>query len=125
LRYGQFIGLLIGSTYVSSVPYKNRLFPYPILGHVVSLHVLLPWAVLSPLTTSTAENLDSAEERALPLPRTQPLLQLRSKMSADVRRQHKAAIAESDERLLAELGYKQEFQRAFRPLEVFSSFFLP
>jgi hypothetical protein len=43
-------------------------------------------------------------------------------MSADVRGQRKA---ESDERLLAELGYKQEFQRAFRPLEVFrpSSYF--
>ncbi|KAH9973550.1 APC amino acid permease [Lactifluus volemus] len=40
-------------------------------------------------------------------------------MSADVRRQRKAAIAESDERLLAGLGYKQEFQREFRPLEVF------
>ncbi|KAH9973549.1 APC amino acid permease [Lactifluus volemus] len=40
-------------------------------------------------------------------------------MSADARGQRKAAIAESDERLLAELGYKQEFQRAFRPLEVF------
>jgi hypothetical protein len=29
-----------------------------------------------------------------------------------------AAEAEADERLLAELGYKQEFQRAFTPLEV-------
>ncbi|KAH9956384.1 hypothetical protein BGW80DRAFT_1388167, partial [Lactifluus volemus] len=38
---------------------------------------------------------------------------------ANARGQRKAAIAESDERLLAELGYKQEFQRAFRPLEVF------
>jgi hypothetical protein len=39
-------------------------------------------------------------------------------MSVDVQGQRKAAIAESDERLLAKLGYKQEFQRAFRPLEV-------
>jgi hypothetical protein len=39
-------------------------------------------------------------------------------MSIDVRKQRTAAIAESDERLLAELGYKQEFQRAFTPLEV-------
>jgi len=28
------------------------------------------------------------------------------------------AIAAADEALLAELGYKQEFQRAFTPLEV-------
>ena len=34
-------------------------------------------------------------------------------MSADARRRTK-----SDERLLAQLGYKQEFQRAFKPLEV-------
>ena len=39
-------------------------------------------------------------------------------MSADLRRQREAATAESDEKLLAELGYRQEFQRAFRPLEV-------
>ena len=30
----------------------------------------------------------------------------------------KAKIAAADEALLAELGYKQEFQRAFTPLEV-------
>jgi hypothetical protein len=39
-------------------------------------------------------------------------------MSTNVRGQHKAATAESDEKLLANLGYKQEFQRAFEPLEV-------
>ncbi|KAL1727004.1 amino acid permease-domain-containing protein [Schizophyllum commune] len=32
---------------------------------------------------------------------------------------NQAAIASADEALLAELGYKQEFQRAFRPIEVF------
>jgi hypothetical protein len=31
-------------------------------------------------------------------------------------------IARTDEQLLAELGYKQEFKRAFTPLEVISSF---
>ena len=30
----------------------------------------------------------------------------------------RAAIEAADEALLAELGYKQEFQRAFTPLEV-------
>ena len=30
----------------------------------------------------------------------------------------KARVAAADEALLAELGYKQEFQRAFTPLEV-------
>lgn len=30
----------------------------------------------------------------------------------------KEAIARSDEALLAQLGYKQEFKRAFTPLEV-------
>jgi len=30
----------------------------------------------------------------------------------------KHAIAKADEALLAELGYKQEFKRAFTPLEV-------
>jgi hypothetical protein len=35
------------------------------------------------------------------------------------------AVAKADERLLAELGYKQEFQREFTPLEVyFTSYFL-
>jgi hypothetical protein len=29
------------------------------------------------------------------------------------------SIAKADEKLLAKLGYKQEFQRAFTPLEVF------
>lgn len=40
-------------------------------------------------------------------------------MSSDVRKQRTAAIAKADENLLAELGYKQEFQRAFTPLEVY------
>ncbi|KAI0297037.1 amino acid/polyamine transporter I [Multifurca ochricompacta] len=40
-------------------------------------------------------------------------------MSTDNRKERRAAIAKSDEGLLAELGYKQEFQRAFTPLEVF------
>ncbi|KIN93783.1 hypothetical protein M404DRAFT_443386 [Pisolithus tinctorius Marx 270] len=31
----------------------------------------------------------------------------------------KAAVAKRDEALLAQLGYKQEFKRAFKPLEVF------
>jgi hypothetical protein len=35
---------------------------------------------------------------------------------------YKEAIAGADERLLAELGYKQEFKRAFTPLEVSRSF---
>ena len=34
-------------------------------------------------------------------------------------RQSTATIANPDEKLLAELGYKQEFQRAFTPLEVY------
>jgi hypothetical protein len=40
-------------------------------------------------------------------------------MSSDDRKQHTATIANADEKLLAELGYKQEFQRAFTPLEVY------
>jgi hypothetical protein len=40
-------------------------------------------------------------------------------MSSDARKQSTAAIANADEKLLAELGYKQEFQRAFTPLEVY------
>jgi len=40
-------------------------------------------------------------------------------MSADIRKQRKQAIAKADEDLLAELGYKQEFRRAFKPIEVF------
>ncbi|KAH9021102.1 amino acid/polyamine transporter I [Lactarius deliciosus] len=40
-------------------------------------------------------------------------------MSADIRKQRKHTIAKADEELLAELGYKQEFKRAFRPIEVF------
>jgi hypothetical protein len=31
------------------------------------------------------------------------------------------AVAKADEALLAELGYKQEFKRAFTPLEVLSA----
>ncbi|KAI0063022.1 APC amino acid permease [Artomyces pyxidatus] len=38
---------------------------------------------------------------------------------ASTAEKRKAAIAQADESLLAELGYKQEFQRAFTPLEVF------
>jgi hypothetical protein len=38
-------------------------------------------------------------------------------MPSDDRKQHTATIANDDEKLLAELGYKQEFQRAFTPLE--------
>lgn len=34
----------------------------------------------------------------------------------------KVAIEQADEQLLAELGYKQEFKRAFTPLEVDSEF---
>jgi len=34
----------------------------------------------------------------------------------------KEAIVRTDEQLLAELGYKQEFKRAFTPLEVSNSF---
>ncbi|KAI0255444.1 amino acid permease-domain-containing protein [Lactifluus subvellereus] len=47
-------------------------------------------------------------------------------MSADARRKRKATITKSDETLLAQLGYKQEFQRAFKPLEwaVASTFIL-
>ena len=37
---------------------------------------------------------------------------------------NKEGIARADEELLAELGYKQEFKRAFTPLEVISSFSL-
>ena len=40
-------------------------------------------------------------------------------MSWDARKQSTATIANADEKLLAELGYKQEFQRAFTPLEVY------
>ena len=39
-------------------------------------------------------------------------------MSVDIRKQRKQAIAKADEELLAELGYKQEFRRAFKPIEV-------
>ncbi|KAI9439462.1 APC amino acid permease [Russula earlei] len=40
-------------------------------------------------------------------------------MSSNFRNLRTAAIAKADEKLLAKLGYKQEFQRAFTPLEVF------
>jgi hypothetical protein len=40
-------------------------------------------------------------------------------MSSGDRKQHTATVANADEKLLAELGYKQEFQRAFTPLEVY------
>jgi hypothetical protein len=40
-------------------------------------------------------------------------------MSPGDRKQHTATVANADEKLLAELGYKQEFQRAFTPLEVY------
>jgi len=40
-------------------------------------------------------------------------------MSSDARKQRTATLAGADEKLLAELGYKQEFQRAFTPLEVY------
>jgi hypothetical protein len=39
-------------------------------------------------------------------------------MSSYVREQRTATAADADERLLAELGYKQEFRREFTPLEV-------
>jgi hypothetical protein len=39
-------------------------------------------------------------------------------MSSYVREQRAAATADADERLLVELGYKQEFRREFTPLEV-------
>jgi hypothetical protein len=39
-------------------------------------------------------------------------------MSSDARKQRTATVANADEKLLAKLGYKQEFQRAFTPLEV-------
>jgi hypothetical protein len=39
-------------------------------------------------------------------------------MSVDIRKQRKQAITKADEELLAELGYKQEFRRAFKPIEV-------
>ncbi|KAI9430601.1 hypothetical protein H4582DRAFT_2086560 [Lactarius indigo] len=38
-------------------------------------------------------------------------------MSADIQKQRKQAIASADEEPLAELGYKQEFRRAFKPIE--------
>ncbi|KAI5829402.1 amino acid transporter [Schizophyllum commune Tattone D] len=41
------------------------------------------------------------------------------KASTSKRSQAAIATATADEALLAELGYKQEFQRAFRPIEVF------
>jgi hypothetical protein len=41
-------------------------------------------------------------------------------MSSGDRKQHTATVtSNADEKLLAELGYKQEFQRAFTPLEVY------
>jgi hypothetical protein len=40
-------------------------------------------------------------------------------MSPHTRKQRTATIANADEKLLAGLGYKQEFQRAFTPLEVY------
>ena len=40
-------------------------------------------------------------------------------MTANIRKQRKHAIAKADEELLAELGYKQEFRRGFKPIEVF------
>jgi hypothetical protein len=40
-------------------------------------------------------------------------------MSSDVRKECTTTIANADEKLLAELGYKQEFQREFTPLEVY------
>ena len=39
-------------------------------------------------------------------------------MSAEGQKQQKSAIERADEELLASLGYKQEFQRAFTGLEV-------
>ena len=41
-------------------------------------------------------------------------------MSVDIQKQRKQAIAKADEELLADLGYKQEFRRAFKPIEVLS-----
>ncbi len=46
-------------------------------------------------------------------------------MSADIRNQRKQAIAKADQELLAELGYKQEFRRAFKPIEVFVALAFP
>ncbi|KAL1662154.1 amino acid permease-domain-containing protein [Schizophyllum commune] len=48
-------------------------------------------------------------------------LKASSSMKASTSKRSQAAIATAtaDEALLAELGYKQEFQRAFRPIEVF------
>ncbi len=40
-------------------------------------------------------------------------------MSSDVRKECTTTIANADEKLLAELGYKQEFQREFTPFEVY------
>lgn len=40
-------------------------------------------------------------------------------MSSGPRKQGTATIANADEKLLAELGYTQELQRAFTPLEVY------
>jgi hypothetical protein len=45
-------------------------------------------------------------------------------MSSYIRRQRTVAVAKADERLLAELGYKQEFQREFTPLEVYFTSYL-
>ena len=47
-----------------------------------------------------------------------------SSMSSYMRRQRSVAVAKADERLLAELGYKQEFQREFTPLEVYFTSYL-
>ncbi len=41
-------------------------------------------------------------------------------MSTVIQKPRKNAIAEADEKLLAQLGYKQEFQRAFTSVEVCS-----
>jgi len=40
-------------------------------------------------------------------------------MSSHARKQRTATVSNADDKLLAELGYKQEFQRAFTPLEVY------
>jgi hypothetical protein len=53
-----------------------------------------------------------------------PLPGISQAMSADIRKQRKHAIAKADEELLAELGYKQEFRRAFKPIEVFCFLFV-
>ena len=45
-------------------------------------------------------------------------------MLTDIQKQRKQVIAKTDEKLLAELGYKQEFQRAFTPIEVSCPCFL-